>query len=148
MPVITQSGATRTVVVSKPVPVRTVEQQLETLEVQAHTASQPVAEKQTQATIEVGRQGPPGPPGPPSTFSGTTDNVPEGTVNLYYTDARAAAAAPVQSVNGQTGTVSLDADDVQADPVGTALAAAASAITIHRLDTDPHPGAVIDGGNF
>lgn len=101
-----------------------------------------------QRVIQTGQQGPAGPPGPPSTFDGTSDDVPEGTEHLYYTDARAAAAAPVQSVNGQTGDVVLDADDVQADPVGTALAAAASAITIHRLDTDPHPGAVIDGGNF
>lgn len=44
---------------------------------------------------------------------GTTTDVPEGT-NLYYTDARAAAAAPVQSVNAKTGTVTLTAADVGA----------------------------------
>lgn len=44
-----------------------------------------------------------------------TDDVAEGT-NLYYTDARAEAAAPVQSVNSQTGAVSLGAADVGAYP--------------------------------
>ena len=43
---------------------------------------------------------------------GTTDAVPEGSVNLYFTDARAAAAAPVQSVAGKTGAVSLTKSDV------------------------------------
>lgn len=37
----------------------------------------------------------------------TTDDLPEGSSNLYFTNARAAAAAPVQSVNGQTGAVSI-----------------------------------------
>lgn len=35
----------------------------------------------------------------------------------YVTEAEAQAAAPVQSVNGSTGTVSLDADDVGALPI-------------------------------
>lgn len=43
---------------------------------------------------------------------GSTDSVAEGSVNLYYTNARAAAAAPVQSVAGKTGTVSLAKADV------------------------------------
>ena len=42
---------------------------------------------------------------------GTTTDVPEGT-NLYFTNARAAAAAPVQSVAGRTGTVTLAKADV------------------------------------
>lgn len=36
-----------------------------------------------------------------------TDDISEGASNLWYTNARAAAAAPVQSVNGLTGAVSL-----------------------------------------
>lgn len=36
----------------------------------------------------------------------TTTEISEGT-NLYFTNTRASAAAPVQSVNGQTGAVSL-----------------------------------------
>lgn len=36
---------------------------------------------------------------------GSTDAVPEGSVNLYHTTGRAAAAAPVQSVIGLTGTI-------------------------------------------
>jgi hypothetical protein len=43
---------------------------------------------------------------------GSTDAVPEGSVNLYYTNARASAAAPVQSVAGRTGTVTLTKSDV------------------------------------
>ena len=43
---------------------------------------------------------------------GSTDAIPEGTVNLYYTDERAANAAPVQSVSGKVGDVLLDKTDV------------------------------------
>jgi len=38
---------------------------------------------------------------------GSTDSVTEGSVNLYHTTARAAAAAPVQSVAGRTGAITL-----------------------------------------
>jgi hypothetical protein len=43
---------------------------------------------------------------------GSTDAVPEGSTNLYFTNARAAAAAPVQSVAGKTGAVTLAKGDV------------------------------------
>jgi hypothetical protein len=43
---------------------------------------------------------------------GSTDAVPEGSTNLYHTTARAAASAPVQSVAGRTGAVSLTSNDV------------------------------------
>jgi hypothetical protein len=43
---------------------------------------------------------------------GSTDSVTEGSVNLYHTTARAAAAAPVQSVAGRTGTITLAVTDV------------------------------------
>jgi hypothetical protein len=43
---------------------------------------------------------------------GSTDAVLEGSVNLYYTAARAAAAAPVQSVAGRAGAVTIAAADV------------------------------------
>jgi len=43
---------------------------------------------------------------------GSTDAVPEGSVNLYFTNARASAAAPVQSVAGRTGAVVLTKSDV------------------------------------
>lgn len=88
----------------------------------------------------------------------TTDDLPEGSGNLYYTDARAEEAAPIQSivaganvsvdvtdprnpvvsstggggavdsVNGKTGVVVLDAVDVWADPAGSAAAAQAAAV--------------------
>jgi hypothetical protein len=47
-----------------------------------------------------------------SASPGSTDAVPEGSVNLYHTTQRAAAAAPVQSVAGQTGTITLTQSDV------------------------------------
>jgi hypothetical protein len=50
----------------------------------------------------------------------TTDDLDEGSTNLYYTDARASDAAPVQSVNGEIGTVVLNASDVGA-LAGTAI---------------------------
>jgi hypothetical protein len=53
----------------------------------------------------------------------------------YTTAAEAAAAAPVQSVNGETGAVSLSAADVGADATG----AAASAVSSHEGESDPHP---------
>ena len=69
-----------------------------------------------------------------SASPGSTDAVPEGLVNLYYTNVRAAAAAPVQSVAGKTGAVTLAKGDVglsnvdntsDADkPVSTATATA------------------------
>ena len=43
---------------------------------------------------------------------GSTDSVTEGSTNLYHTTARAAAAAPVQSVAGRTGAVTLVKADV------------------------------------
>lgn len=43
---------------------------------------------------------------------GSTDSVPEGSTNLYHTTSRAAAAAPVQSVAGRTGTITLAVADV------------------------------------
>jgi hypothetical protein len=43
---------------------------------------------------------------------GSTDAVPEGAGNFYFTTTRASAAAPVQSVAGKTGTVSLTTTDV------------------------------------
>lgn len=42
----------------------------------------------------------------------STDSVAEGSTNLYFTSARASAAAPVQSVAGQTGVITLTKDDV------------------------------------
>jgi hypothetical protein len=46
--------------------------------------------------------------------SSSTDAIPEGSSNLYHTQARASAAAPVQSVVGKTGAVLLVPSDVGA----------------------------------
>jgi hypothetical protein len=45
-------------------------------------------------------------------FPGSTDVIVEGTTNLYFTSARAIAAAPVQSVAGRTGNVTVTKSDV------------------------------------
>lgn len=55
-----------------------------------------------------------------SASPGSTDAVPEGSINLYFTSGRASAAAPVQSVNGYTGTFSLTYTDVGAAPASHA----------------------------
>jgi len=73
----------------------------------------------------------------------TTDDLPEGAANLYYTDGRASAAAPVQSVNGQTGEVELDALDVgaataaQGAKADTALQAVVAGANVMVNTTDP-----------
>ncbi|MEX0748771.1 MAG: hypothetical protein WD467_03345 [Candidatus Saccharimonadales bacterium] len=51
-----------------------------------------------------------------------------------------AAEAPVQSVNGNTGIVSLDASDVGADPSGTAT----TAVTDHEAAADAHSATSIE----
>ncbi|WP_454019968.1 tail fiber protein [Azospirillum sp. Marseille-Q6669] len=47
-----------------------------------------------------------------SASPGSTDAVPEGAANLYFTTARAAAAAPVKTVAGKSGDVTLSKADV------------------------------------
>jgi hypothetical protein len=43
---------------------------------------------------------------------GTTDSLVEGSVNKYFTNAKAASAAPVQSVAGRTGNIFLSVNDI------------------------------------
>jgi hypothetical protein len=43
---------------------------------------------------------------------GSTDVIAEGSQNLYFTPARAAAASPVQSVAGKIGAVQLTTSDI------------------------------------
>lgn len=83
--------------------------------------------------IDVAAQGPIGPQGPKG-------DPGDGT-------------SMVLSINGMVGDVVLDAEDVQADPEGTAIAAASSAMAMHLANPDPHSqyvgdGDVLDGGNF
>ncbi|AON96897.1 minor tail protein [Mycobacterium phage Tonenili] len=73
---------------------------------------------------------PPAGPGAPA----STDEVPEGATNKYYTDERAAAAAPVKTVATRTGHIVLTKDDVglsnvdntsdNAKPISSATASA------------------------
>lgn len=111
------------------------------------------AAEQITRTLNVGTPGPAGPPGPRGSLEGTTDDLAEGAQHLYFTAQRAADAAPVQSVNSESGAVVLSAADVGADPVGTGMAAAEAAMSLHLADPDPHAqyiGStdVVDGGNF
>lgn len=57
-----------------------------------------------------------------SASPGTTDAVPEGSTNLYHTTQRAADAAPVQSVAGKVGEVTLTPADIEG--LDTSLAGA------------------------
>lgn len=126
MPVITGQGATRTLVVTKPVPVRTVEQTLEAVEV-VEQSTAVLVDADTQRTVRATTPGVQGAPG---------------------------SDGAVTSVNGMVGDVVLDAPDVHADPEGTAIAAASAAVSTHLADPDPHPqylktvGNTLDGGNF
>jgi hypothetical protein len=80
---------------------------------------------------------------------GTTTNVPEGS-NLYFTNARAAAAAPVQSVAGLTGAVTLTKGNVGLDnvdntadvnkPVSAAQAAADAVVQSFAIQRANHTG--------
>ena len=84
---------------------------------------------------------------------GSTDAVPEGASNLYFTTARASAAAPVQSVAGKTGAVTLVKTDVglgnvnntsDADkPISTATQSALDARVTNPMTT---AGDLITGG--
>jgi len=58
-----------------------------------------------------------------------TDDIDEGGSNLYFTNGRASAAAPVQTVDGQTGTVSLTASYAPLSHVGDTGAAHGDATT-------------------
>jgi hypothetical protein len=60
----------------------------------------------------------------------------------YTTAAEAAAAAPVQSVNGETGAVSLSAADVGADTAGAAAAVQSNLDTHTGQTTAAHGGIV------
>jgi hypothetical protein len=81
---------------------------------------------------------------------GSTDSVTEGSTNLYFTNARAAAAAPVQSVAGRNGAVTLGKADVglgnvdntadASKPVSTAQAAANAAVLASAVQRGNHTG--------
>jgi hypothetical protein len=66
---------------------------------------------------------------------GSTDSVTEGATNLYFTAARASAAAPVQSVAGKTGAVSLVKGDVGLGSVDNTADAAKSVLSASKLTT-------------
>lgn len=82
----------------------------------------------------------------------TTDALPEGATNLYHTSGRAAAAAPVQSVNGLTGAVTVAStplSDVAAQALGTAAAGVGADASredhVHPMPSAADVGAEVAG---
>jgi hypothetical protein len=81
-------------------------------------------------------------------LQGSTDSVTEGATNLYYTNTRAAAAAPVQSVAGRTGTITISSSDVSGlvsiATSGSASDLSAGTVPTTRLPiaTDTTAGAI------
>jgi hypothetical protein len=75
---------------------------------------------------------------------GSTDSVTEGATNLYFTAARASAAAPVQSVAGKTGAVSLVKSDVGLNSVDNTADLTKSVLSASKL-TSP---VTINGVSF
>ena len=154
-PAVVVSSPATTIVTVPPAPQHVSVEQGTTVSVTRPTTSVAV-DTATREVVVAGAQGPRGPIGPkgdPGYVGSTTDQLAEGATNLYFTPERAALAAPVQSVNALTGAVVLDAEDVGADPVGAAVAAASSAMATHLADPDPHgqyvaDGDVLNGGNF
>lgn len=67
---------------------------------------------------------------------GSTDAIPEGVVNLYFTNSRAAAAAPVQSVAGRTGAVTLSKSDIGLNSVDNTTDADKPVSTAQRQALD------------
>ena len=64
---------------------------------------------------------------------GSTDAVPEGASNLYFTTARASTAAPVQSVAGKTGAVVLASTDVGLGNVNNTSDSAKAVLSATKL---------------
>lgn len=67
--------------------------------------------------------------------TGSLRTLGTGATQALPGDTDMAGAAPVQTVNSETGDVTLDAGDVGADPAGTA----ASEVSYHEAAADPHP---------
>ena len=63
---------------------------------------------------------------------GSTDSVTEGSTNLYFTTKRASDAAPVQSVNGKTGAVTIEAGGIAWSSVPTATTTTTKAGSLRR----------------
>jgi hypothetical protein len=72
---------------------------------------------------------------------GSTDAIPEGSVNKYYTSTRVLSDAPVRSVNSKTGVITLVASDVGA--AATSHTHTASNITDFNTSADARVQAAI-----
>lgn len=89
-------------------------------------------------------------------ISFNSDAVAQGTTNLYYTNALASAASPVQTVFGRTGNVVLTSPDVTGALGFTPLNAATAGVAngVATLDSSGYvfmsqmPPAVVGGLNY
>jgi hypothetical protein len=79
---------------------------------------------------------------------GTTDAISEGSTNLYYTDVRAAAAAPVQSVAGRTGVIVLAGEDIASGTVNDARLSANVVLTTDSRLSDSRAPTGSAGGDL
>ena len=79
-----------------------------------------------------------------SASPGSTDAVPEGASNLYFTNARASAAAPVQSVAGRTGTITLSKSDVGLSNVNNTADADKPVSTAQQTALDAKANAALE----
>lgn len=64
---------------------------------------------------------------------GTTGNVMTSTGDAWASEPPSGGGGVVDSVNGQTGVVVLDAADVSADPAGTTATHAALTVGAHGM---------------
>jgi hypothetical protein len=79
----------------------------------------------------------------------STDAVPEGSSNLYFTNTRAASAAPVQSVAGKTGAVTLSGSDISAALAGhTTLAEDITGLNSGKAPTTHTHGNLTSDGKI
>lgn len=117
MAVVTGQGATRTVVVRQAVPVRTVEQQLEAVEVPDRDATDVAVQDASQRVIKVASPGPQGVPGPPGS------DVVAGTAAEALGGHRMVRGAR-DALTYATNTDASHADDIQGLTLGAAAAGA------------------------
>lgn len=83
-----------------------------------------------------------------SASPGTTDSLTEGSVNQYFTPSRASAAAPVQTVAGRSGNVTLAVADVSGAAADSAVVHTTGAETIAGVKTLSSAPVLSEGAKF
>lgn len=97
-----------------------------------------------QIEVEVNRAGPPGPAGPGVPSGGTVGQIlAKASGDDYDTEWVSGGGGAVDSVNGQTGVVVLDASDVGALPDDTAIPSTAADVGAIAAPASPATGAFL-----